>query len=327
MTTRLIAALVLAAALPIYARSTPPLWLNLKPGRFHAGYRRLIAATDPVDVWYPATNDGKAMTFRAYLHGTAGVLSSFLSRQGVSAATIAQLLDAAVDSRSNATPAPGRFPLVLIAQGNGEDAADQAILSEFLATHGYVVASVPSPTIAHPMTDEAQIGAFAEEQATALERASEAISKRFRVRTDRESIVGHSFGARAALLLAMRKPSFRAIVSLDGGIGTSTGVQSTESAPSFRPNAALPPLLHIYETLDAFMQPDFRFIEDLKFRSLQFQQAAGMHHIHFTTYGFAAALLPEIARVTKAQPGVGEGVVVVANSVLEFLNRQNLRRR
>jgi len=325
MTTRLIAALALAAALPIHAESTPPLWLNLKPGSFHVGYRRFLMGTDALDIWYPAKNAGKAMTFRAYLHGTVGELSTFLSHHGVPAASIAQLLDASVYARSGAAAAAGRFPLVIIAQGNGEDAADQSILSEFLASHGYVVASVPSPTIAHPMTDEAQVGAFAEEQATA-ERASKATSKRFRVRIDRESIVGHSFGARAALLLAMQRPSLRAIVSLDGGIGTSTGVQSMESAPSFRAGAKLPPLLHIYETFDGFMRPDFRFIEGLNFRSLKLQQAASVHHIHFTTYGFAAALLPEIARVTKAEPDVGEGVVAVANSVLEFLDRQNLRR-
>lgn len=60
--------------------------------------------------------------------------------------------------------------LSLIAHGNGQDAADQAVLAEFFASHGYVVASVPSPMKKHPMTGESQIGAFAEEQARASER-------------------------------------------------------------------------------------------------------------------------------------------------------------
>ena len=43
--------------------------------------------------------------------------------------------------RRDATPLQRAFPLVLIAQGNRQDAPDQAVLSEFLASHGYVVAS------------------------------------------------------------------------------------------------------------------------------------------------------------------------------------------
>ncbi|HJW96299.1 MAG TPA: hypothetical protein VJ901_22005 [Thermoanaerobaculia bacterium] len=284
--------LLLAATVELHAQA-PRLWAGLEPGAFRVGYRR--------DIWYPAKNDGHPMTFRVY--GTDASVGAFI--------------DEPVYAQSDATVASGSFPLVLIAHGNGEDAADQAILSEFLASHGYVVASVPSPMLAHRMTSESQVGAFAEEQKNALDAARREVSKQFRI--GRVAVVSHSFGARAALLLAMQERSIRAIVSLDGGIGTATGTESLRTAPSFNANAPLPPLLHIYELLDPFMRPDFRFLSTLPLRSLKLEQSSDMHHVHFTTYGFAATVIPAIANTTHAGPHIRENVEATARSVLAFL--------
>jgi Dienelactone hydrolase and related enzymes len=279
------------------------LWAGLSPGRFHAGYRHV----DGVDLWYPSKTDGASMHFRDYLGADA---------RGLSSQATESFLGAHVYATRDAIAAKGRYPLVLIAQGNGQDAADQAVLAEFLASHGYVVASVPSPMKKHPMTDESQIGAFAEEQARALERARVVASRAVRIQKKRQAVIGHSFGARAALLLAARDRNIRAVVSLDGGIGTATGNQYLQ----FDHHAPLPPLLHIYEELDPFMKPDFTFLKELRTASLTTTPTAGMHHIHFTTYGFAAAAIAEVATVTKAGPQVRENVAGTARLVLTFLD-------
>jgi dienelactone hydrolase len=283
---RQLAFLFLITAAAAHAEE-PTLWAGLEAGQFHVGYVNLETA----DIWYPAKNDGEPLTFRAYERGDDP----------------AQLADSPVYARAGASAAAGAHPLVLIAQGNGQDAADQAILSEYLASHGYVVVSAPSPMLALRMTSEAQVGAFAEAQKNALVAARRVVAARFRIGRC-AAVVGHSFGARAALLLAMSDPSIRAMVSLDGGVGTATGIASLKEAPSFNANASLPPLLHIYELQDAFMRPDFRFIESLPFRELQLQQAVDMHHVHFTTYGFAAT-----------GPRVRQNVVATAWSVLAFI--------
>jgi pimeloyl-ACP methyl ester carboxylesterase len=172
------------------------------------------------------------------------------------------------------------FPLILVAQGNGQDAADQAVLAETIASHGYVVASVPSPMIRQPMTDQSQIASFAEQQADALAAAMLRIGRIFRTRSNRVGVIGHSFGVRAALLLAMRNRSIGALVSLDSGIGTANGTRELQAAPSYRGKAELPATLHIYETLDSFMKPDFAFLRSLRIRRLRLQKTEGMHHAH-----------------------------------------------
>jgi dienelactone hydrolase len=142
------------------------------------------------------------------------------------------------------------------------------------------------------------------------------------VDTSRIGVIGHSFGARAALLLAMKDSTIQAVVSLDGGIGTATAREAFRQAPSFREDARLPPVLHFFETLDPFMKPDFTLLESLHIRELTLQPTRGMHHTHFTTYGFAAAVFPDIARVTRATKETGGGVVAVANGTLALLDRR-----
>jgi pimeloyl-ACP methyl ester carboxylesterase len=212
--------------------------------------------------------------------------------------------------------------MVPVAQGNGQDAADQAVLAEFIASHGYVVVSVPSPMIRRQMTDQSQIASFAEQQADALSAAMLRIGHIFMIRSDRVGVIGHSFGARAALLLAMRHRSIGALISLDGGIGTANGTGELQAAPSYRGKAELPATLHIYETLDSFMKPDFAFLKSLRIRRLRLQPTDGMHHVHFTTYGFAAATLPEFAKVTNAGPKIKTSVPGLARSVIQFLNAE-----
>jgi dienelactone hydrolase len=293
----------------------PSLWAGLSPGSHAVGYLRLSG----VDLWYPASAPGQPITFERYLGERAAETRSFLGRQGISAESVSRFLDAPMFATREAAPAPERFPLILFAQGNGGDAADQAILAEYFASHGFVVASVPSPMIRKPMSSQSQIAEFAEMQAAALEAAIPFAARVLHVDRERIGIVGHSFGARAALLLAMRQPAIRAFVSLDGGIGTATGSAELRAARSFHAKAHLPALLHFYEELDAFMKPDFALLKALHSARLVLANTDDMHHVHFTSYGFAAATIPEIATVTQAGPKIQESVLGVSKTALQFL--------
>lgn len=213
---------------------------------------------------------------------------------------------------------PGAFPTVLIAQGNGNGPSDQAVLAEFLASHGFVVVTTPSPMLRRQMRSEDEIPEFAEMQASDLWGALEAARKFTGTSSQALGIIGHSFGARAALLYAMRHPSL-ALVSLDGGIGTATGQVAMRRAMGFDSTRVLPPTLHVYETLDPQMRPDFTFLKSLRTSSLQVQKT-DLHHIHFTTFGYVAAILPSVSRATSATPNLKHELSTVAASVRDFLD-------
>jgi pimeloyl-ACP methyl ester carboxylesterase len=91
-------------------------------------------------------------------------------------------------------------------------------------------------------------------------------------------VVAHSFGARAALLLAMLDPQVAAVVSLDGGIGTATGRASLEALPFYRAAAVRAPILHFYEELDEFMAPDFGLLHSLTAADRWLVSVPAMHH-------------------------------------------------
>ena len=298
----------------------PPLWGGLLPGPYHVGYARLETPRGVVHSWYP-TSAGSHLRFRDYVGEASDQLASFLAQNGVGNSTIDSLLASPLYAASSPRPLDRAFPLVLVAQGNGEDAADQAVLCEYLASQGFVVASTPSPMLHTPLEREDQVGALAESQASDLAAAIAVLAARQPVDTLHIGIVGHSFGARAALLLAMRDPRVRAVVSLDGGIGTATAVEPLRRAPSFRADASLPPLLHFYEELDAFMTPDFTLLRSLHCADLVLTRVDEMHHVHFTTYGFASAVFPSLAEVTHATSGTPGSVRDVAERTATFLRR------
>jgi dienelactone hydrolase len=298
---------------------SPP--LALSPGPHAVGFlvlaqrdaeRRLDdGALRPVQVgvWYPAVDSSlPPMRYRDYVLVSAGersldVLSpaaaedalaryrAVLQGHGLSRAGIEDWLAAPLLARTNAPAAAGRWPLVLIAAGTGGAVQDQAVLGESLASHGYVVATTPSPLrLGSRMESESDVPAMAEEQARDLEIALSATAPRAMVDASRVGLVGYSFGARPALLLAGRHPSIRALVSLDGGIGSADA--KGWLAPRALDRAALrTPILHVYEEADEEARPDFTLLASLSHAPRMLARAEGLGHLDFITLGLASASL------------------------------------
>lgn len=277
-------------------------------------------------IWYPARGDvTRHLTYRDYVLADAGAedldgLVAFLASQGAPAAAVRDWLEEPMLATPAAAPAGGRHPVVLMAQGNGQTLHDQAPLSEYLASQGYVVATAPSPMRrTGPLTDESQVGARAAEQAADLGLLLAAVVRRPDAAQGRFGVVGHSFGARAALLLAMYDSAVAALVSLDGGIGTAAGRASLEAAPGFRTTAVRAPILHLYQELDDLMAPDFGLLRSLDRADRWLVSVPAMHHHQFTSLGAAAADHPRLRGATKATAESAASYAAVARATRDFL--------
>ena len=325
----------------------PPLTAGLAPGPHAVGFR-VLQRLDPsrrlaggglrpvqISVWYPAAADARAPALRyrdyvlvaseestlappadpaAAVFGYAG----FLGRMGLAPNAVAAWLDAPLAARRDATPTAGRFPLVLVAQGNGGAAPDQAVLAELLAGHGFVVATTPSPVrLGVPMESDADVLPMARDQARDLRLALEALRGAPNVDASRVGLVGYSFGSRAALL-ATDLPGLRALVSLDGGIGAATAKGWLPLA-ALRRRAVRVPILHVYEDVEEFMRPDFTLLDSLV-RAPQLRvKVAGLRHTDLITFGFAAAALPELAAGTDEGRRLSARLRAVSSYALWFL--------
>jgi dienelactone hydrolase len=322
----------------------------LAPGRWPVGFTHLAAADTsrplasgrprPIDigVWYPARGSaGPHLAYRTYSLLTPPLQDSlpadqaarreldgfaaFLASHGASPAAVTAWIDAPMLATLDPPAAPGRFPLVLVAQGNGQSLHDQAPLCEYLASHGYVVATAPSPMrISGPLTDEREMGTRASEQARDLAFVLARAARRADVDARRVGLVGHSFGARAALLLAMQEPRVAALVSLDGGIGTATGRSALEQVSSFDPAALRAPVLHFYERLDPFMTPEFGLLRSLSASDRWLVEVPAMHHHHFASLGAVSVTQPALAPALGATGETARAYLAVARATLDFLD-------
>jgi hypothetical protein len=113
------------------------------------------------------------------------------------------------------TPLAGPFPLILLAPGAQASPSQNVVLCEFLASHGFVVASIPSvgpDSRDVPATHEA-IEAGVRDLAFALEyiRAEPTVSSP-------TGVAGFSWGGLTVSLLAMRDAGIGAVASLDGAL-------------------------------------------------------------------------------------------------------------
>lgn len=294
-----------------------------------------------IAVWYPAVPGGGApIHYRDYvglvgaeLSGRedevtrAGAIDDFRARLiegGVAADAFDAWMAAPRPARRDAPPLPGRHPLVLVAQGNFHSVHHQSVLCERLASYGFVVATTPSQTrISGPITDESQVLASAHEQEADLFFARDRMRAGGDVAPGPYALVGHSFGARSALLLALDDPDARALVSLDGGIANRNGEGWYRGDRAFDPTRLRAPVLHLHQPGDAVVVPDFRLLESLLGSDRYTVEIPGLVHGNFNVYGWASAAFASFSP-RPTPPDLGAKLELVESLAIAFLRAEGL---
>ena len=241
---------------PASAPGAPPaLWGALAPGSWAVGFRQVMLrdrarayphplaphAERPllVNVWYPVRDPGGTpMHVEDYLRvrgpgipteerpfadllekhvrtvftrETTGREPLYLD--ATMADRLARMLAEPVLARRDPVAAPGRFPLVLAHPGLGGAFADNFVLYEYLASHGLTVVSS-----AFQDADAQDMG-ITWDAKTSIADLDEILRwAQQKLRPVAVGVLGHSYGAQAALIYAMEKRPIKAVVSLDSTI-------------------------------------------------------------------------------------------------------------
>ena len=253
-----------------------------------------------IAVWYPAKpGTGTRMRLGDYvaLEGAALARSGLLDaperlkeeffaegeKRGAGRSELEGLLAHPTRARKGAEPDKARWPLVLWAH---TDTLAKALPAEYLAGHGFVVASA---SVVGTFERDLDVGlSGAETQARDLELASAELSARRRADPTRVAIIGMSFGGLSEICYALRHPELRAIVSLDGGAGSASGAATLQQSAYFDAGRLTLPILHLYQPEGA----DTGFFESLRYSRRTLIRFPDLRHVDFSGSGLLEDLAP-----------------------------------
>ena len=191
-----------------------------------------------------------------------------------------------VAAYSNTPVAHGRFPLVLYSGGLGSRGDANVELGEFLASHGYVVATVPQ---LGPSDKELDLGSSPGEVALHvrdLEFALNFLRTQPYIDNQKLATIGHSAGGTAALDFAVRHPEVRAVVGLDGSYGFTGGSRMFRRFPDYAPDrirAAILDLRRANGVQSATL--DLSVLQDMRLSDRYLVTFNKMFHGDFTEFG------------------------------------------
>lgn len=298
-------------------RSSSPLWGDLVAGPHRVGYRveklrdrtRTMAGYPLVlRYWYPAVANGRApMTFARYqatdvideqladptperLRQADADIKAFYERPfnfpfgPVEADRWARLGPTPLTAIANAAPVRGRFPLVVGVGG----AQGNAVLGEFLASHGYVVALVGSPAFPD-MSQVARMEWYVRDLEFALARMRELPL----VDGDRVATWGFSFAGMPALLAGMRAPGIDAVVSLESAIFYQAFMPQLVGNPFYDVGNLRVPFLHMMREEESRPNERLAALDSMRYsaRTRYLLNDTALVHQDFGTHGIAAAVV------------------------------------
>lgn len=236
-----------------------PLWGALSPGLYSVGYRvifgfdrtrtwRVTRALEKqfspdsdgrpvrVSVWYPAVARPSSSSMRIldYVHVSSpqnfAEANAALERRDrrilagmVPPEEFQSLLDTKMAAVAHAPAARGPFPVVLYSGGINPYTLSNAIMAEFLASHGYIVVAVPSLGQTNHQPDQVYSPIEMEASVRDLEFAWSLMREQPHVNDAKLAVFGHSLGGTVAMIFAMRNANVAAVAGLDGTYGFDDG--------------------------------------------------------------------------------------------------------
>jgi hypothetical protein len=195
-----------------------------------------------VHIWYPAKKTIQTpMKLKDYIQ--ANILPVQLSK-GLECRELNELMERPTKAVKNASFAAEGFPVLIIGQGlYYESPVSHVVLCEFLASHGYIVATCPLLGTQYRLVNLNVTDL--ETEIRDLEFVIGTVKDRIQVKAGSLGVIGYDLGGMAGLILSMRNPSIKAFLSLDAGIlfGHSSGLP--HSHPDYQEKNFTIPWMHM----------------------------------------------------------------------------------
>jgi tetratricopeptide (TPR) repeat protein len=176
-------------------------------------------------------------------------------------------------------PASGSFPLIVFCSGGGDVPSSHDIMFEYLASHGYIIAAVPSNGFfeggpSYNLMDE-------ESQIRDMEFALNYMRDFPGVDVRNICAMGFSYGGIVNVLFALRNCDIKAVLCLDGSICLADRDRAVKVLPYFRPDRLRIPFMNMLMVVSN--RYDLKFYEALKYSDAYLVFFNHMKHSDFTS--------------------------------------------
>lgn len=338
---------IIANVVSAQQNSVSRLWNSLDPGSYAVGFK-VINAYDQsrtwaresgstsrpvrISLWYPAIRRKSAvfMAYRSYVHFNVKdavfiKLNSDLESRNVGSLkqvlkgdkAFTELMAEQTAAISKAPMASGRFPLVVYSAGLNETGQHaNNVLCEYLASHGFIVATVPQVGTSNLRLNLGINPIDLETQVRDLEFALGVVRKLPNSNSERVAAMGHSMGGIVALLLQLRNQGVDAVVGLDASYGNGGRLaEALTKSPYYIPERMNVPLMDLRRPNDRL---DLASVNVFRYSDRYYLEFPGLFHGDFTSFPMIASNFPtDIQGRTAAI--ASRGYELVCRYVLNFL--------
>lgn len=307
--------------------AAPPLWDSLMPGPYGAGMTTLFRHDSSrtwkitraydgtfspdldgrpiqINVWYPATTatSRQRMTFADYVDQTSpdqfsqfnGIMRQRNRDDAVGSVPrdhIADLQKMEMFAQRDAQPAPGRFPVVLYFGGLNAPINSNVVLGEYLASHGYVFASISLLGPSNEQAFQSRTSDDFEASVRDMEFAWSTLQEESYVDRAKVAVVGHSVGAIEAVILGLRNSNVSVVIGLDGTYGFAGLSGVLTRSYGYDPNKLRAAFVDLRRAQGAQgNEPlDLTAVESFRHADRTFITIDHMHHSDFTSFAMVGA--------------------------------------
>lgn len=306
---------------------TPPAWGELVPGPHAVGFKTIekydytrafrakrdyFGNTIPgerarpiqVGIWYPAaiSEDAVPMVYGEYTYAYPedasfiDILSQFHNRElqrdhtfTSSTGGMADMQNLQLAAIKNAAPAEGPFPLILYHPHAEGSYCENAVLCEYLASQGFIVATTHplGTTRLSPQPEANDLTTILRDMAFVKGVMHDFTS----TDPDRLGVVGWGLGSVTALWMQMQDTDVDAVVDLAGALSFAEVFDLIRGHPYFLPAKMQVPLLQLRPADNP--APDPSLIDSLAYATRYRMYLPGLTSNDFTQYPVMTALLTD----------------------------------
>ena len=228
-----------------------PSWGNLEGGKHKVGFRTIETYDSTrtykpdeglsyrpllIHLWYPTSSSSKDyMKYKSYIMLETQretfsnnnfedycnqIIQAYIdygkNLMGNLDVTVNEVLSSQTASISNAEPKTGKFPLIIYAPSFGKSSIQNNIACEYLASHGYIVASAASAGENSQVMTTDERGVMA--QVLDIEFLINYLKITDNIDPEKIGTLGYSWGGVSNIIHQMRNDEVKAVASWDGSI-------------------------------------------------------------------------------------------------------------